>query len=532
MVYAAQNGRGRKAIAAVQTVVRAVVYTRKSTSEGLNREFNSLDNQRERAEAYAASQDWTVLEARYDDGGFSGKTTDRPALQRLLADAENRLFDVIVVYKLDRLSRSLCDFVNLHRVLEKCSVEIVSVTEPIDTRTPMGRAFVNILVSFGQMEREQTAERTRDKMSAARRRGKWTGGMPPLGYDVAPGGGKIIINSDESPTVVSIFELYLERGSILAVAQELRRRGVRRKTWTTRDGKLRVGREWNNVDVHRVLTNPLYGGMQKLRGETFKGEHQAIIPKKTFERVQRMLVENRRNGGASHRNRHGALLRGILRCAACDSAMTHMFNRNRHGRDYRYYRCVNAVKNGAEACPTGSVPAAKIEAFVVEQIKKIGADPALCEETFRQVQAQVAAEQRATKTEAKRVDRDIAAVRGELDRLASAVARAHRSAADALIPRLADTQERLTTLERRQHEVAQRQAALDDQEVESAAVGRALAQFTELWDVLLTPERERVVRLLIDRVDYHCANGELKITFSATGARHLVADLASAESTS
>jgi site-specific DNA recombinase len=282
MVYAAQNGRGRRAVAVVQTGVRCAIYTRKSTDEGLDREFNSLEAQRETAESYIASQrdeGWIALSDIYDDGGFSGATTQRPALQRLLADIDAGKIDCVVVYKYDRLSRSL--------------------------------------LTFAQFERQMTAERTRDKMRAARRRGRWTGGMPPLGYDVVPEGGRLVVNKDEASAVVSIFELYLEYGSLLAVVRALRQRGERRKTWTTRDGRVRVGREFNNVDVHRLLTDPLYAGMQKLGDEIFKGEHPPIVSKATFDRVQRMLDGNRRNSGASHRNQHGALLRGILRCAAC-----------------------------------------------------------------------------------------------------------------------------------------------------------------------------------------------------------------------
>jgi site-specific DNA recombinase len=426
----------------------------------------------------------------------------------------------------------MLDFLQMLDFFKKRGVSFVSVSQRFDTSTPMGEVTLNILLTFAQFERQMTAERTRDKMRAARRRGRWTGGMPPLGYDVVPEGGRIVVNKDEAATVISIFELYLEYGSLLAVAQELRQRGERRKTWTTRDGRVRVGREFNNVDVHRLLTDPIYIGMQKLGGETFKGEHPAIVTKKVFDQVQRLLDANRRNSGASHRNRHGALLRGILRCAACDSSMTHMFNRNRHGRDYRYYRCVNAVKRGGDACPTGSVPAAKIEAFVVEQIKRIGSDPALCDETFRQVQAQVANERRGLKAEAKRIDRELTTVRSEVARLTATVTVATGAAADALMAKLTETQERLTTLERRQREVADRQTAVVNQDVDPEAVGRALAQFTDLWEVLLTPERERVVRLLIERVDYAGASGELKIVFSALGIATLVTDDSSADGAS
>jgi site-specific DNA recombinase len=530
MVYAAQHGRGGKAVAAVQTAVRCAVYCRKSTTEGQDSSFNSLDNQQQSAESYIASQrhaGWTSVAERYHDYGFSGGNTDRPALQRLLADAKDGRVDTIVVYRLDRLSRSLIDFLKIHADLETWGVGLVSVTENINTTTPHGRMMVNVLLSFAQYERELIGERTRDKLRAARRLGRWAGGMPHLGYDVVPEGGRITVNKEEADQVRAVFDLYLEKGSLIAVVQELNRRGWRRKSWTTRDGKHRVGRAWNNVDLHRLLTHPIYIGRQTLGDESFPGQHDAIVTKKVFDQVQRRLGENRRNSGASHRNRHAALLRGILRCAACDSPMTHTFNTNRHERTYRYYRCVNAVKRGASACPTGSVPAIEIEAFIVEQIKKIGSDPVMCDETFRQVQAQVAADRRSLKAEAKRLDRELAAVRGELDRVSITLTRATGAAADALMVKLAETQERLTALERRKREVAERLAALDGQDVDPAAVGRALAQFTDLWGVLLAPERERVVRLLIDHIDYAAVNGELTITFSATGAKLFAAEIGS-----
>ena len=192
------------ALAIITAPVRVAVYCRKSTVDGLDQAFNSLDNQRDAALAYVASQrheNWTAVPEDYSDGGFSGGTTERPALKRLLADVEAGRVDIVLVYKIDRLTRSLLDFLNLHRLLEKHGVQIVSITEPIDTRTPIGRAFVSVLVSFGQMEREVAAERTAHKIRAARRKGRWTGGMLPLGFDVAPGGGKLLANKDEAVLV-------------------------------------------------------------------------------------------------------------------------------------------------------------------------------------------------------------------------------------------------------------------------------------------------------------------------------------------
>jgi len=533
MAYAAQAGRGRKAVAAVQTAVRCAIYARVSTDERLGQAFNSLHAQREAGENFVASRradGLVALPDEYSDGGFTGANTNRPGLQRLVADVEARRIDCVVVYKLDRLSRSMRDFLNLLDLFDRHDVSFVSVSQSFDTSTPIGKMTLNLLASFGEFERHVISERTRDKMRAARRRGRWTGGMPPLGYDVAPEGGRLVIHPSEAQEVRAIFGLYIEHRSLMAVAAELNRRGWRRKSWTTKDGKARVGKAWDRVNLHRVLTDHLYTGRQKLGNETFKGEHPAIVTKTVFDQVQRILAENNRTSGASHRNRHGALLRSILRCAACASSMSHAFTQRR-GKAFRYYRCVNAIKNGATACPTGSVPAVKIENFVVEQLRRIGSDPALCEETFRQVQAQVAAERRALIAEARRLDRELGTTRVEVGRLTSTVTMASGAAADALMAKLAESQERFVTMERRHREVAERLKAVALKAIDPEAVGRALAQFTDVWDVLLAPERERVVRLLLERIDYAGSTGELTFTFSATGARLLAADVATAEST-
>jgi site-specific DNA recombinase len=533
MARASRNGRGQAALA-VETSVRCASYERVSTEAQADKEFSSIDVQRQGCEAYASlhcDEGWTILPERFADPGFTGSNVKRPGLQRLLAAIERGDVDVVIVQRFDRISRSMLDFLQMLQFFKRHGVSFVSVSQRFDTSTPVGEMTLNILLSFAQFERQIIGERTRDKMRAARRRGKWTGGFVPLGYDAAPEGGKIVVNQDEAEQVRAIFDLYTEKMSLIAVAQELTRRGWRRKSWVTRDGKARTGREWNAVDLHRLLTDPLYIGRQKLGDETFDGEHDAIVTKKVFDQVQRILAENNRTSGASNRNRHGALLRGILRCAACDSSMSHAFT-ERRGKAFRYYRCINAIKNGKDACPTGSVPAVKIEAFVVEQIKKIGSDPALRDETFRQVQAQIATERRGLKAETKRIARELAILRAELGQLTTAVTRATGPAADALLAKLADFQERATTLERRQREIADRLVALDAQDVDPEAVGRALVQFTELWDVLLAPERERVVRLLIEQVRYDGASGTLQFRFAPAGFSLLAADLAPAESES
>src|SRR5580698_9009652 len=217
--------------------VRCAIYTRKSTEEGLSQEFNSLDAQRECAEAYILSQGpqgWTVLPAHYDDGGFSGANLVRPALQRLLAEIQAGRIDCVVIYKVDRLSRSLFDFARIMQILEKHGVSFVSVTQQLNSNTPMGRLTLHVLLSFAQFEREIISERTRDKQSAARRKGKWTGGFPVLGYDPDPQTRRLVVNETEAEQVRKIFAVFLRRGSLVATLEDTRRRGWTLKSWTTR----------------------------------------------------------------------------------------------------------------------------------------------------------------------------------------------------------------------------------------------------------------------------------------------------------
>jgi site-specific DNA recombinase len=523
--------RSPGAAAAVATApIRCAIYTRKSTDEGLDRDFNSLDNQREAAEAYIKSQReaaWEALPDRYDDGGFSGGNTQRPALVRLLNDAEAGKIDCVVVYKYDRLSRSMLDFLQILRLFEQHGVAFVSVTQQFNTTTPVGRMTMNILASFGEFERDIISERTRDKMRAARRRGKWTGGMPPLGYDVAPEGGRIVVNKDEAVQVRQIFDLYLEKRSLVAVLRELNRRGLRRKSWTTRDGRRREGGPWDIPGVRRLLRDPLYAGKSKLGGDTFPGEHTGIIPKNLFAAVQGAMDENRGRGGAAQRNVHGALLRGLLRCAACDAAMTHTWAR-KGGRIYRYYVCSSAQKRGRDTCPTKSVAAGRIEEFVVDRLKAIGADPGLQRATFREALAQVASQRRALKAEEKRFRDEAPRVRSEVERLVKAItASAPGQAQDAIRDGLGTAQDRLVALEGRLREVRAQTERLATLQVDEADLGRALRSFAPIWDVLHAPERERILNLVFDRIGYEGRTREMTFTFRLGGLGSLVPEVGS-----
>jgi site-specific DNA recombinase len=300
------------------TANRCAIYTRKSTNEGLDQDFNTLDAQRESGEAYIASmkhEGWVCIPTRYDDGGFTGANMERPALQRLMADIEAGKVDCVIVYKVDRLSRSLLDFSRIIETFDNHGVSFVSVTQQFNTTSSMGRLTLNILLSFAQFEREIISERTRDKMAAARRRGKYVGGAPILGYDVDRDISRLVANEPEANRVRQIFKLYLEHQSLLATIAELDRRAWTTKRWTTKKGKERGSRLFNKNTLYGLLTNVTYLGKVRYKDEIYEGEHEAIVDPDTFEEVQRLLRTNHRTGGARVRNQFGAILKGLLRCA-------------------------------------------------------------------------------------------------------------------------------------------------------------------------------------------------------------------------
>jgi site-specific DNA recombinase len=353
--------------------VRCAVYTRKSTDEGLDQEFNSLDAQRAAAAAYIASQQhegWLCLPQRYDDGGYSGATLDRPALKRLLADVAAGQIDCVLTYKVDRLSRSLLDFAKIMECFDRQGVAFVSVTQQFHTATSMGRLILHVLLSFAQFERELIAERTRDKLAAARRRGRWAGGVPPLGYDVVPRSGRLRVNEEEAVRVRAIFALYLEHQAMLLVVRELDRRGWRTKCWRTRRGRQRGGRPFTAAHLYRLLSNVTYTGQVRYRHEVHPGTHPALVDLATWQQVQALLQGPPQRKGAPLLG--GAWLGGLLRCAPCGCAMSGC-QTTKGPRRYRYYVCRQAQKRGWQSCLGPSVPAGAIERLVVEQLQALAA---------------------------------------------------------------------------------------------------------------------------------------------------------------
>jgi site-specific DNA recombinase len=467
---------------AIAKRMKCAIYTRKSTEDGLEQEFNSLDAQRESGEAYIKSQaheGWDCVSDQYDDGGFTGGNMDRPALRRLIADIEAGKIDCVVVYKVDRLSRSLLDFARMLEIFERYHVAFVSVTQQFNTTTSMGRLMLNVLLSFAQFEREIISERTRDKIAAARRKGKWSGGMPLLGYDVDPRGSKLVVNEDEAKRVRTIFELYLEHQSIIATIKELDRRTWFNKRWTTRKGHERGGLPFTKTSLFKLLTNVTYLGKLRYKDEVHNGEHASIIEPHIWQRVQSLLQHNGRTGGVAIRNQFGALLKGILRCVPCDCAMTPSHTTRNGTKRYRYYVCTKAQKRGWHNCPSKSIPARAIERFVVEQIKSVGKDPTFLNEIVAQVHTQTQSQLGELEAEQRGLERELGQWNTEIRRL---IAQIHPDDCDSpAIARLADLQDRVRGAERRATEVREQIVTMNHSLIDQHDVAKAMSAFDPVW---------------------------------------------------
>jgi DNA invertase Pin-like site-specific DNA recombinase len=352
--------------------LRCAVYTRKSSEEGLEQEFNSLAAQREACEAYIASQKpegWVLVPDRYDDGGISGATLERPGLKRLLADIEARRVDVVVVYKIDRLSRALMDFAKLVEVFDRNEVTFVSVTQSFNTTTSMGRLTLNILLSFAQFEREVIGERIRDKFAASRKKGMWMGGFVPLGYDVKDR--KLVVNEADAKTVRMIFERFTKIGSATTLVAALRAEGV-----TGKYGKL-VDKGY----IYKLLNNRTYIGKAVHKGTVYPGEHEAIISQALWDKVHSILGDSPRLRAARTRAQTPALLKGLI-FGPTGRAMTPTHTR-KGGKLYRYYVSTDVLKRDPNACSVRCVPAAEIESAVIEQVRSVLRSPEIIVRTFR-----------------------------------------------------------------------------------------------------------------------------------------------------
>ena len=508
-------------------MVRCAIYTRKSTEDGLEQEFNSLDAQREAAEAYIASQKgegWTCLPVRYDDGGYTGGNMERPALKRLMADIEAGEVDCVVVYKVDRMSRSLLDFTRIMEALEKQNVSFVSVTQQFNTTCSMGRLTLNILLSFAQFEREIISERTRDKMSAARRKGKWVGGMPVLGYDVDPRGRRLVVNEEEAARVRGIFELYLEHQALMPTVKVLATREWGSKLWITRKGIERGGKPFGKTSLHKLLTNIIYLGKVRYKDEIYEGEHNAIVSNELWRRVQEVLRRNGVNGGKTVRNKYGALLKGLLHCTHCGCGMFHTYTVKGGKKRYRYYVCVKAQNHGWDTCPNPSLPAAEIERFVVDRIRCIGEDPGLRAETLHQARA--TNKERVARLERERegLECDLRRHNTEVRKLIDQVSRDNHREGIATT-RMAELQGKIRAAEQRATGIREELLALSRELVDERELATALSLFDPVWDSLAPREQARVIRLLVERVAYDGKKGTVAVTFRETGIKSLAQEV-------
>ena len=364
--------------------MRCAVYTRKSTDEGLDQEYNSIDAQRDAGHAYIASQraeGWIPVADDYDDPAFSGGNMERPALKRLMVDIEAGKIDVVVIYKIDRLTRSLTDFSRMVEVFERYGVSFVSVTQQFNTTTSMGRLMLNILLSFAQFEREVTGERIRDKIAASKRKGMWMGGVPPIGYDVE--NRRLVTNEREAKIVSHIFQRFVELGSSTLLVKELRLDGVTSKAWITQNGKVREGKPIDKSLIYKILGNRTYLGELRHKEQWYPAEHIPIIDRKLWDNAHVILATNGRVRGNATRATVPYLLKGIV-FGNDGRALSPWHTTKKNGRRYRYYVPQRDAKEHVGASGLPRLPAAELESAVLEQLRTVLRAPELLREMLPQ----------------------------------------------------------------------------------------------------------------------------------------------------
>lgn len=365
--------------------MRCAVYTRKSSEEGLDQEYNSIDAQRDAGHAYVASQraeGWIPVADDYDDPAFSGGNMERPALKRLMVDIEAGKIDVVVIYKIDRLTRSLADFSKMVEVFERQGVSFVSVTQQFNTTTSMGRLMLNVLLSFAQFEREVTGERIRDKIAASKRKGMWMGGVPPLGYDVDDR--KLVPNAKEVKLILHIFTRFVELGSTTKLIRELRLDGVTSKAWTTQDGKVREGKPIDKGLIYKLFQSRTYLGEVHHQGKWYTAQHARIIPQALWDDVHAILATNSRTRGNNTRSTTPFLFKGIVFGNDGRALTPWHSTKKATGKRYRYYLSTRDIKEQAGASGLPRLPAAELESAVLEQLRSILRSPDLLTDVMPQ----------------------------------------------------------------------------------------------------------------------------------------------------
>ena len=506
----------------IGTHKRCAIYTRLSVGTGLDQELNSLEVQREACEYYIARHSgagWEPMPGRYDDGGFTGANLERPAFRELMRQIAAGKIDVIVVYKVDRLSRSLLDFVQVMHRLDKAGVDFVSVTQNFSTADAIGRLTLNMLMSFAEFEREMIAERTRDNMIAARKKGRWIGGVVPLGY--RSDRGKLVIVEEEARLVRELFHVYQREESLSATANVMNARGWRTKARPTRTGRNGGRRLWDKSSTYRHLTNVVYIGKVCFNGELFDGVHEGIVDDKTFQAVQQLLARCGPSGKGPRGFRKDFLLRGLLRCGSCGVPMRARWSRSR-GREYRYYVCIQPRRRGRRERFVHSVNTSAIDAFVIQQIRAM--EPALLARLVELVREQGASRTSSFKEELSCLVIEHQHCREEGQRLLRMAEDAN--AGVGMAQHLMELGQRSSQLEQRMAELRGALLAAERDTVSEVEIQSALAQVNDVWDKIPVRDRFRILHVLFKSILYDRAKCEIELAFCPMGFRRVPAEIA------
>lgn len=480
--------------------LRVGLYTRVSTDNQLGDE-GSLETQEARLRASVASRQAPHLVARvFREEGASGKSLDRPQLQEMLAAVRAGQLDVVMVTRLDRLSRSLLDFYELHRAFEARNVQFVSLNESFDTSQPIGRAMLKLVLVFAELEREQTADRTRIAMQARAERGLWNGGAPPLGYD-SDGNGHLSVNDAEAAVVREAYEKMLELRSVREVARYLNAKGYRQKRYESRRKGDKGEREFTNAVVDIMLKNRLYLGEVPHCGNWHQGQHTAILDAVTFERAQNVREDNRRGAKAPREDRaHEYLLTGLARCPACDRALTSATTTNKVGTRYFYYRCVATSKDASPTCPIGQIPAGVLEDAVLGVVRGAVAQPQIVERA-------IAESNRIAKELLEPARERLGTLRGELasnkeerNRLLDALLKLGAAGSTTAAERMRAMEDRARALEAAIAEEEGRLGVDEARSLSLAAIHQVLRDFDQLYPYFTPGERRELLHEIIDEV--------------------------------
>ncbi|MCX5784562.1 MAG: recombinase family protein [Elusimicrobia bacterium] len=495
------------------------IYTRKSTDENLNTSFNSLDSQREYCQAFIKSREpegWSVNLEEYTDPGFTGGNMDRPGLKKLISDARQGKFQVVVCYKYDRLSRNTRDFLHILDIFESNGVAFVSVTQPIDTTSSVGRLMRSILVDFSQFEREMISERTRDKMAAMARKGKWIGGHPILGYDYDRKNKLLVVNAEEAKQVLDIFDTYIRTASLMLTAKSMAAKGYTMKAWVTDGGKRKGGRQFNKANLSYLLNNLIFTGKIVYKRDTIiKGEHLPIIPDDVFEKAHRILRANGHGVTQRHieERKYSYLLGGLVRCAFCHSGMTPTTSRPRQGERYFYYHCSSVNKMDRTACEVRRVPAKALESFVMKRLELLSKSKDIVEKVIKGTLEDSSRALPVKKEEKSRVCAELGNIDGDIKNLVGVLAQEGTTS-----PRYTVIMERLDEAQAKKETVRTKLFALDKEilEHESRAVDAEIVRqnienFLLIFGQCNYEEQRELLKILIREVTYDGKNSRVKI---------------------